>query len=79
MLGRYEATAQKLGFVDDATAENAMFAIEKAKFDCTGIETEVTVEHDDARAVYDLYGRRVERVTAPGFYIVDGSKVYIRP
>ena len=79
MLGRYNRQSQKLGFVDDATAENAQFAIEKAEFDCTGIETEVTVERDDARAVYDLYGRRVERVTAPGFYIVDGCKVYIRP
>lgn len=79
VLGRYGATAQKLGFVDDATAENARFILEKTELDYTGIETEVTVERDDAGVVYDIYGRRVERVTAPGFYIVDGCKVYIRP
>ena len=79
VLGRYGATAQKLGFVDDASAENARFVIEKTELDYTGIETEVTVERDDTRVIYDIYGRRVERVTASGFYIVDGCKVYIRP
>ena len=38
-----------------------------------------TLNLQPSTEVYDLYGRRVERVTAPGFYIVDGCKVYIRP
>ena len=79
VLGRPDRFSQKLGFVDDASAENARFVIEKAEPDYTGIESEVTVERDTDRVVYDIYGRRVERVTAPGFYIVDGCKVYIRP
>ena len=79
MLGRYGSTAQKLGFVDDASAENARFILEKTELDYTGMEPQVTVGRDDTRVIYDIYGRRVERVTAPGFYIVDGCKVYIRP
>ena len=79
LLGRYDSVAQKLGFVDDASAENARFVIEKTELDYTGIEPGVTVVRDDAGVVYDIYGRRVRRVTLPGIYIVDGCKVYIRP
>lgn len=30
-----------------------------------------------ADGIYDLQGRKIEEVTAPGFYIVNGKKVYI--
>ena len=79
VLGRTDLFSQKLGFVDDASAENARFVIEKTELDYTGVERDVTVECDDAVVVYDIYGRRVECVTAPGFYIVDGRKVYVKP
>jgi hypothetical protein len=79
VLGRQDLQSQKLGFVDDASAENARFVIEKTELDYTGIEPDVTPEHDVAGVVYDIYGRRVERVTAPGIYIIDGRKVHIRP
>ena len=79
LLGRYNQLSQKLGFVDDASALNARFVIEKAVFDFTSIGEDVVVERDDTGVVYDIYGRRVERVTVPGCYIVDGCKVYLRP
>ncbi|MBQ2126421.1 MAG: M60 family metallopeptidase [Bacteroidaceae bacterium] len=79
LLGRYNQLSQKLGFVDDASALNARFVIEKAVFDFTSIGEDVVVERDDAGVMYDIYGRRVERVTVPGCYIVDGCKVYLRP
>ena len=28
-------------------------------------------------AVYDLQGRKLEKVTEPGIYIVNGKKVYV--
>ena len=42
----------------------------------TGIEN-VTVENG-VKAIYDLTGRRVESVTAPGIYIVNGKKVLVK-
>ena len=77
VLGRPDALSQKLGFVDDA--ENARLVIERTELDYTGMESCVTVERDAGGVMYDIYGRRVERVTAPGFYVIDGRKVYIRP
>ena len=42
----------------------------------TGIEN-VDAENS-AKAIYDLTGRRVETITAPGIYIVNGNKVVIK-
>ena len=42
----------------------------------TGIEN---VESAEAvKAIFDLTGRRVESVTAPGIYIVNGKKVLVK-
>ncbi len=79
VLGREDIYSQKLGFVSDSSTENARFVIEKTELNYAGVEQSVTAEDDDAAVVYDIYGRRVVRVTLPGFYIVDGRKVYIRP
>ena len=42
----------------------------------TGIEN-VEVENE-VKAIYDLTGRRVEEITAPGIYIVGGKKVLVK-
>ena len=42
----------------------------------TGIEN-VAVENG-AKAIFDLTGRRVENITAPGIYIVNGKKFLVR-
>jgi hypothetical protein len=42
----------------------------------TGIEN-VVVENE-VKAIYDLTGRRVEAITAPGIYIVNGVKRVVR-
>ena len=42
----------------------------------TGIEN-VEVENE-VKAIYDLTGRRVETITAPGIYIVNGKKVLVK-
>ena len=43
----------------------------------TGVE-EVKTENGNVKTVYDLTGRRVENVTAPGIYIVNGKKVLVK-
>ena len=44
--------------------------------DTTGVEN-VVVENE-VKAIYDLTGRRVEAITAPGIYIVNGKKVLVK-
>ena len=43
----------------------------------TGI-SEVTTENGEVKAIYDLTGRRVEAITVPGVYIVNGKKVLVK-
>ena len=42
----------------------------------TGVEN-VVVENE-VKAIFDLTGRRVEEITAPGIYIVNGKKVLVK-
>ena len=43
----------------------------------TGIEN-VTTENVNVTVIYDLTGRRVEAITAPGIYVVNGKKVLVK-
>ena len=43
----------------------------------TGI-SEVKGENGNVKAIYDLTGRRVENITAPGIYVVNGKKVLVK-
>lgn len=43
----------------------------------TGIN-EVKTENVEVKAIFDLTGRRVEAITAPGIYIVNGKKVLVK-
>ena len=43
----------------------------------TGVE-EVKAENGEAKTIYDLTGRCVEAITAPGIYIVNGKKVLVK-
>ena len=43
----------------------------------TGVE-EVKTENGEVKTIFDLTGRRVEVITAPGIYIVGGKKVLVK-
>ena len=43
----------------------------------TGID-EVKGENEEAKGIYDLTGRRVEAITHPGIYIINGKKVFVK-
>ena len=59
-----------------ATASPFTFSMGEATA-VKGIEAE-TNEKDGTSAIYDLSGRRVERVTKAGIYIVNGKKVVVK-
>ena len=39
---------------------------------------EVECEREIVESIYDLQGRKLEGITQPGFYIVNGKKVYVK-
>ena len=43
----------------------------------TGVE-EITDNREQSTVIYDLTGRRVEAITAPGIYIVNGKKTLVK-
>ena len=43
----------------------------------TGVEN-VTTENGNVKTIFDLTGRRVEEITTPGIYIVNGKKVLVK-
>ena len=43
----------------------------------TGVE-EVKTENGNVKTIYDLAGRRIEVITAPGIYIIGGKKVLVK-
>jgi hypothetical protein len=43
----------------------------------TGIE-DIKGENGNVKAIYDLTGRKLEQITAPGVYIVNGKKVLVK-
>ncbi len=47
------------------------------KKDATGIEN-VTVENNVVEGIFDMQGRKIDAITAPGLYIVNGAKVLVK-
>ena len=43
----------------------------------TGIE-QITENREQSTVIYDLTGRRIEAITAPGIYVVNGKKVLVK-
>ena len=43
----------------------------------TGIE-EVKGENGEVKVIFDLCGRKIDNITKPGIYIVDGKKVFVK-
>lgn len=63
-----------------STGKNRYWRIEyigTEKGSLTGIES-VTDDNDSVKGIYDLTGRKIERITTPGLYIVDGKKKLVK-
>ncbi len=69
---------KKLGLSDeelDASVGGAQFSLRFDFGDTTGVD-EVQTETGVNNAIYDMYGRKVNTITTPGLYIVNGKKVW---
>lgn len=63
---------------DTKTLTPAVFCQQVTATKCaTGIEN-VTVENNAVKGIFDMQGRKIEKVTAPGLYIIDGVKVLVK-
>lgn len=78
LLGRFSGGSQYLGYVDAARASEALFRFGPYVGSETSIDR-VEPVYDGSMVIHDLSGRRLERVTAPGLYIVNGKKMYLMP
>ena len=57
----------------------SIWTISEAQYDATDLDfTEIEPETAVVKGTYDLFGRRVVAPTAPGIYIIDGKKKYIK-
>lgn len=59
------------------SASGFSFAVGGKGYDTTDVD-EVTIEREENDAIYDLQGRRLEGITSPGFYIVNGKKIFVK-
>ncbi|MBP3408844.1 MAG: leucine-rich repeat domain-containing protein [Bacteroidaceae bacterium] len=60
--------------------ENATATFSFGRFDnegTTGVE-EVKTENGNMKGIYDLQGRKIDEISKPGLYIVDGKKVLVK-
>ena len=79
--GYVMCNANKSYLEDVAENENAVsvfgFSFGGNTTDIDEVSDEVKGDSGNVKAIYDLAGRRLVKVTSPGIYIVDGKKVYV--
>ena len=63
---------------DNAATSAASFYQNVTATKCpTGIEN-IVVENAAVKGIFDMQGRKIDAITAPGLYIVDGKKVLVK-
>ena len=87
-VGLYTATKNQLSntafknnankaYLPKTTGMNAVSYSFRFGEGTTGID-QITENREQSTAIYDLTGRRVEAISAPGIYIVNGKKVLVK-
>ncbi|MBE6333076.1 MAG: hypothetical protein E7070_12425 [Bacteroidales bacterium] len=72
----FEPAVPKEGWLWDATtlAEDGIVRLVP---DLTGIKQVTTIGQNRKNTVYDLSGRRVQKITRTGIYIINGERVFV--
>ncbi len=75
--GHIKCSANKIYMRVPAAQGIASYGMRFVDYGTTDID-DVKGESGDAKTIYDLQGRKLTEITEPGFYIVDGKKVYVK-
>ena len=75
--GHIKCSANKIYMALPQREQAASFGMRFKEPETTGAE-EVKTENGNVKTIYDLQGRKLTEITEPGFYIVDGKKVYVK-
>ena len=75
--GYFKCSANKIYLPYSTAANAAKFSFRFDEGTTTDLE-EALFGNEEGQEIFDLQGRRVERITAPGLYIVNGQKRYVK-
>ena len=75
--GYFQCSANKIYLPYSAAANAAKFSFRFDGGTTTDLE-EALFGNEEGQVIFDLQGRRIERITAPGLYIVNGQKRYVK-
>ena len=74
--GTFTNNANKAYFVPTNGAEVASYSFRFGE-GTTGVD-QITDNREQSTVIFDLTGRKVENITAPGIYVVGGKKVLVK-
>ena len=75
--GHIKCSANKIYMRIQGANGMASFGMRFATPGTTGID-ELKGENAEGKEIYDLTGRKLSEITEPGFYIVNGKKMYVK-
>ena len=75
--GHIKCSANKIYMALPSQQQAASYSMRFVKPGTTGVD-EVKTENGEVKTIYDLQGRKLTEITDPGFYIINGKKVYVK-